>query len=89
MTNKHTPGPWFEDTHINGNQYVYPKLGLNPICQVFDGYKDNAHLIAAAPDLLAACEMSLNHMTGMPKETRPNSLIEIVSAAIKKARGES
>ena len=56
----HTPGPWkpTPDGDIvyatNGKQVCYPLSGL-------DGEREaNAQLIAAAPELLAACEVLLS-----------------------------
>ena len=51
----------------------------------------NAHLIAAAPDLLAACEMALKVGISYPLDTpsRIDSHTEqILRAAIAKAKGE-
>jgi hypothetical protein len=55
---KHTPGPW----HIGrraGNPAIYAQDGAE-VAQMLtvtnDDWRDNARLIAAAPDLLAALE---------------------------------
>lgn len=86
---KHTPGPWV---------YV-PVKGSIPILHVYcpdgmgafhlsrgDAEQDsNAHLIAAAPELLEALELA-GQSAGyqyMTRETR-----EAISAAIAKAKGE-
>ena len=63
MTNetKHTPGPWdFDDLRSDGGNLEI--VGGNDVCVADvdpDGSDDevmaNARLIAAAPDLLAAC----------------------------------
>lgn len=48
---------------------------------------DNAHLIAAAPDLLAACEQAYS-LIG-PQQTGPSLEVSLLLGdAIKKARGE-
>jgi hypothetical protein len=54
MKTKHTPGPWYEtgpyvqSAAINEDNYVCRAEGDNP-----KQIEANAHLIAAAPDLLA------------------------------------
>jgi len=67
MKNKFTPGPW----HINGvgqNDYRIGICSDNEdvaevvcvdVCKESRKEKSNARLIAAAPDLLAACEQAL------------------------------
>jgi len=60
-TQKHTPGPWFVIDLINkgGGYGIGPEFeGIGPHAMVcFNGAEaeENAHLIAAAPELLAAC----------------------------------
>lgn len=62
------------------------------ICEVnadIDEYVLNAHLIAAAPDLLAALELFMDqyHIPGdRDRESRPE--IKAALAAISKAKGE-
>lgn len=52
---QHTPGPWKVNyrrvTPVNGRQD-----GNDDICHVYGDQDANARLIAAAPDLLAACQ---------------------------------
>lgn len=64
---KHTPAPWFVDDEYYGNEIVIKaedpgddpwliaELSLG-ITQDFSQEKANAHLIAAAPELLEALE---------------------------------
>ena len=94
-TNKeatHTPGPWFATTDL-------ATVRLHPWCVragdhvVTDIYEEaDAHLIAAAPDLLAALEKVASHLllllTGnsLPN-TYPSDFNE-AQRAIAKARGE-
>ena len=91
---KHTPGPW-ETTGIfvRRNVAVIPKIGKADICAVYaDGEikreeaRANARLIAAAPDLLAACKMIASIAVGWQALT-PGDIAE-VHAAIAKAEGE-
>jgi len=63
---KHTPGPWFPiknhhywEIRTGGEQYVGQQIGDACSSQFLDGGdngKANATLMAAAPDLLAACQ---------------------------------
>lgn len=68
----HTPGPWTLEMTEDGDEsggygtdswtgeIITAPCEENPdgdqVCQVWPMDKANAHLIAAAPDLLAACE---------------------------------
>jgi len=82
---KHTPGPWrvnhrcVEDEARNAIASVYRNVdgtGHN---------KANARLIAAAPDLLAACEAILS---GWGHQDGVSRAVEKARAARAKARGE-
>lgn len=74
MSTPHTPGEWVARQQFKNRwQILVPREGFVPlsiaivtttVCEV--GYGDrhteaNAHLIAAAPALLAACERVLAH----------------------------
>lgn len=97
MSGKHTPGHW-----TNQNGKVYDANG-RLICSVEGhGYDPNncaacanAHLIAAAPELLEAAEDILDHTAGIfgcdVNEVRAINMgrLERLAAAIAKARGES
>jgi hypothetical protein len=48
----------------------------------------NARLIAAAPDLLAACEMAKGWMEESGELTSKDHYYDFICAAIKKARGQ-
>jgi len=71
---EHTPRPWTARIlpHPNeNNQHWIDAAGHIPIANVFDYYEDdngeegiaNAHLIAAAPDLLEACKEFYENFT--------------------------
>jgi hypothetical protein len=96
---KHTPGPW----DVNGIDTEKIRIGSRKMSDVaivynqpnrFDGSlsksrKRNAELIAAAPDLLAACELVERWMLGgQPGPFSDQKILEIVGAAIAKAKGE-
>ncbi len=94
---EHTPGPWEAKPGIAPQWIVEAKDTF--ICQTIDWYErhqegndeSNAHLIAAAPDLLEACK----HLVQMFSGRQDESTVEIKiltegTAAIAKAkpRGE-
>jgi len=93
MTHKHTPGPWklaWED----GKHGVVASSIPEPNVVALVGNRDdgrndirkaNARLMAAAPDLLEACEVAERILTeyGIPDERRTE-----IQSAIAKATGE-
>ncbi len=89
MEAKHTPGPWIENSFCGsmggiGLREVYAETPTGPsaICRVAAERQDaNAALIAAAPDLLAACEALLLDPTPRADAVR------VARAAIARARG--
>jgi len=86
-----TPGPWnIIDRPVSGAIQIVPSgTGLR-IATVTncDNENDNARLIAAAPDLLAACKALLTHLLD-PKGDREirEMAIDDARAAIAKAQG--
>jgi len=100
---QHTPGPWKQSCEsIDPDWHIVTTSGGAVIANVFAPQNANAHLIAAAPDLLDALE-ALRHAvcgeTGFAACVRKDSgraypwpaLDEaeaIVEAAIAKARGQ-
>lgn len=92
---KHTPGPWESWPHNRARHPVH-SYGISAEgglpCDVadvidFDGSpgesEANARLIAAAPDLLAACQVFLN----APHDSARRAAKATMSAAIAKATG--
>lgn len=88
----HTPGPW-----VVGVQGVFTTNPNYCLCRMWDGTRieeteANKRLIAAAPDLLAACEeLLLVAGTYKPIDMydweRVSAVIDRAKAALKKARG--
>ena len=91
---KHTPGPWrvgqiaqtvvadsADGTHAAHGEIEY--YGAPLVCESVSS-SANAHLIAAAPELLAACESSL----AMVETNQGPPDWDAMRAAIAKARGE-
>ena len=95
---KHTPGPWRYwackvDSRANPPMYDYAQFA-NPNGHVFRApllylREEDARLIAAAPDLLAACRMvvMLRQLGGMLPGSRDvvQAIVEAAQAAIGKA----
>lgn len=81
MTTNYTPGPWHYHRHGGANLYADDGTEIGHINQV-----DNGLLIAAAPDLLAACEAVA--ATTWSRNTA-TIIGEQVRAAIAKAKGET
>jgi hypothetical protein len=87
MTTKHTPGPW----HYAECQMGAPFIDTEAIGDLFasvlplDEERANVRLMAAAPDLLEACEAVA--ATTWSKNTA-TIIGERVRAAIAKAKGE-
>lgn len=88
---KHTPGPWFyESGYVCAEMYRERRQIERPsIVHVWDTISSdeavgNALLIAAAPELLKACEAALPHHQGGHSEVG-----RLLRAAIAKAGGKS
>ena len=95
---KHTPGPWLpKGILIRGAPTLQTPKGL-AICRVFetfDGNKThNTRLIAAAPEMLEALKLALQHV---PRDAMVFSegdhgervyVLDVLTAAFEKATGE-
>lgn len=88
---QHTPGPWI----INLNCIATDaSKGNILICRIYNSASlssgevdSNAHLIAAAPDLLEALEL-IHDSTAVLNHLPPENL-RFICEAIKKAKGEN
>lgn len=90
MSAKHTRGPW--EVRENSDSDVFIMAGDDLIAEVEGNWPEpsraNGRLIAAAPDLLEACEAVLSDTTA---EGSPEKFLADRArcrAAIAKARGE-
>lgn len=98
----HTPGPWFAEKHgavtaqiANTRRQVATTIGEVAMhddrgLAVTEIQQANAALMAAAPDLLAACELALGNLPGRRESggcTIRNAVEAHLRAAIAKARG--
>lgn len=83
----HTPGPWLTNGTAghekHGQWSVYAESGKT-IAIVYDGERD-ANLIAAAPQLLEACQRLVSFADG--KVSHVDWAVENARAAIAKAEG--
>jgi hypothetical protein len=85
-----TPGPWevfrfgpgLEVKTIYGCSGMDRSQFIPAVVMPGVNAEANARLIAAAPDLLAACELALPHLVNEPAA-------DAVRAAIAQARGET
>ena len=91
MNTKHTPGPWEYDR--NAGHIVAQGISVCRIsaCSGYGEHDDNARLIAAAPDLLAALEKLHRLHCGLDSWHEDAMADAWVNActAIAKAKGEA
>ena len=92
MTTKHTPGPWVVGTtdghatySITGPRGTLPYIARIPAGRLENA--DNASLIAAAPELLAALEWACAGVEYM--ETEYSEQLTAARAAIARAKGQA
>lgn len=90
---KHTKGPWFfEDDKHNTHKWIFSQATGYVIARFEHdeiNLEANAHLIAAAPDLLSACEAALIDLCSDELFESHKETINTLQSALKKARGES
>lgn len=91
---KHTQGPWKAEWDDNGQWYIEP-LGITGHALRGDSGEcvesANAHLIAAAPDLLEALNVVRGKLNCLLNEGRDTFSIEddeMIQSAIAKAEGQ-
>ncbi|NCC41432.1 MAG: hypothetical protein EOM21_18805 [Gammaproteobacteria bacterium] len=83
----HTPGPWRYEMHGDTNYATLFMTNSVLTGDVMRGYigEDNARLIAAAPDLLAACQAFAEYARISGNGA---GIAEMAAAAIEKATGD-
>ena len=86
MNTKHTPGPWVIDEHADlvteNNDPIAFVYNLRP------EYFKNVEVIAAAPDLLEACQDALDYFKVVFGEDIDIILTDKLRNAIQKAGAE-
>lgn len=94
---KHTPGPWTvrDAKYIKGvvseMRFVVEcdtNIPQNKGTVALAGYKPNANLIAAAPDLLEACKSLVLYHKSLKNSNVPDSVINTLHQVIKKAEAK-
>ena len=83
---EHTPGPWHYVTGVDG-AVVYTGVTIAKIPIDASDWQSNAHLIAAAPELLAALEGALVAVRYLDDHEGAEELMQQVCEAIIKAKG--
>jgi len=90
--NKHTPGPWNWTDDGRGNKWGRDELRPSVIYATRESQlavsAEDARLIAAAPDLLAALQGLLRGIFDGPDEADAAMLIAKARDAVNKATGE-
>lgn len=95
MSNKHTPGPWTVPARLSDLRPSRVVRSAEHIITLAGGadrveQHANACLIAAAPDLLAACEFVRERaLAHSDPDDVDHAAYKRVSAAIAKAKGET
>jgi hypothetical protein len=88
MKTRHTPGPWITASTGNHQRLVISERTGANVAVAYNGEADSA-LIAAAPDLLAACQETLETLREMTTEEYQRGgdkhARELLEAAIRKA----
>ena len=90
---KHTPRPWVLSPNDSGEIFGYGS-DYYAVCEVVSGIDQaaNAQLIAAAPDLLAACQLAVEAIRecdmevgifGVPEDEIMAKLRDAINKAIK------
>jgi hypothetical protein len=83
----HTPAPWHYETGDDG-AVVYTGFTIAKIPIDGSDWQSNAHLIAAAPDLLAALEAALEAVEYYDEREGAGCLLDQARAAIAKAKAQ-
>ena len=83
----HTPGPWHYETGDDG-AVIYTGFTIAKIPIDGSDWQSNAHLIAAAPDLLAALEAALTAVEYYHEHEGCDAMLDQARAAIAKAQIE-
>ena len=96
MSYKHTPGPWnCMRASAAGRNIICSDTRPVDICVLSNRDKTqteidaNARLIAAAPDLLAACQRALDWLASYPGGNADRAWEQVRDAIVKATEGQS
>ena len=88
---KFTPGPWKVSIRPLAITVWADAISLYPIAHIGERNRDekeaNAHLIAASPDLLAACEAFVEAWEKSHQLEKTDVAVRMAKEAIAKAKG--
>jgi len=91
---KHTPGPWklFKkdgscDLRVDGYGVICDFMVDGPNEEMDVEAIANAHLIAAAPELLEACKAANLRLLQQKSTLADSDILDLLQAAITKAKG--
>lgn len=93
MSTKHTPGPWLlhpcDEALVTINRRPFPQhmsvLGHSQVADAED--YANAQLIAAAPELLEACQAAWNCIAELTPTQARVEVAQLLQGAVEKATG--
>ena len=92
---KHTPGPWYLNLPSNQmGDYLINDIDRSSVAQIYrNGLNDgsdeaNARLIAAAPELLAACQAFVEAWQKSSQLEKTDIALRMAEKAIAHATGE-
>lgn len=104
MKHEHTPGPWIHHNYKTNVEITVAAVDGKHIADVyaiaFAGNGDrlravtptdkaNARLIAAAPEMLEALKLALEHLRIIEGDVTPNSVFLTLKDTIAKAEGRN
>jgi hypothetical protein len=89
----HTPGPWKLDSYLGGFKITavdpeYPQYEFR-LCDIGGEDSANAHLIAAAPELLEALKAIQKHAEWIQSPSLEKTIRVLCAEAIAKAEGRA
>lgn len=93
MKNQHTKGPWqtagaFNEFVTTGKDHVCAERITHSDEFELGEHEANMRLIAAAPELLEACEAVASHFKATGLSNEEHDLNEMIIRALKKAKGK-
>lgn len=90
MKTKHTPGPWQMNPNNHQEILADGRTPANTVVAIVPAGQPDAHLIAAAPEMLEALEQASHYIDACFELRNPNDdereLLKKITAALAKAR---
>ena len=82
---KHTRGPWSTNGKVFNDKSSHIMAGETVVATTWVNAKNNAKLIAAAPDLLIACKAAFEQLQVYGLVTGEGDLMDTLNNTINKA----